>query len=225
MASSMGTQVLQFFALHGNATTIYFTVPGATDGLLLTGAVPWGAADCLISKDGGNLAQTTNQPTLVNDASDLIYAWSLTAAELTALKVVLILKDVAGGPLWTDTTIYISTELMLGRIYCDATTIGNNASGIQARGVGTGFGLRLEGDTDLYETNLFDQLEGTEPAAGGPADNASFAAILQFLKRRKGNRITQTSTAQTQYKDDGVTISWTRTVSDDGATFTITKVT
>jgi hypothetical protein len=66
--------------------------------------------------------------------------------------------------------------------------------------------------------------EGAEPAVGAIADNATFGAIMQFLKRRFFNRVTQTSTVQTITQDDSATALTSMAVSDDGVTQTKGKV-
>jgi len=217
------TPTFQFFSSYGIADTFYFTVPvpaGTNDDRLLNAAVPWIAGDVKISKNGGAVANITSLPTRIGTTP--IYSMALTAAEMSAEWIVVYLVD-ANGPAWRDTTIIVSTVMRLGRLVVDATQIGGNYSALDLTGVGNKCGLQVEGASDAYITNLFDQLEGTEPS-GAPADNASFAAIWRDMKRRFTNRILQTSTAQTRYKDDSVTICWSRVVSDDSSTFTIQKV-
>ena len=214
----------QFFAEYGTADTFFFTLqsPSGTDDDTLLEADPTfsAGADSLISKDGGAVAATTNDPAYVDGNT---FSIAITAAEMAAEYVLITIVDAAGGPDWRALTIIIQTKLRLSEVDIDATAIGGNTSALKLTGVGTGFGLQTEGASDAYETNIFDQLEGTEPA-GEPADNASFGAILREIKRRFVNAIDQTRTAQTAYKDDSATIRWTRTISDDGTTFSIGKV-
>lgn len=63
----------------------------------------------------------------------------------------------------------------------------------------------------------FYMLEGTEPT-GAPDADSSFRAIMQAVKRRKFNKVDQTATEQTVYKDDGTTECHTSTCSNDGTT-------
>lgn len=64
---------------------------------------------------------------------------------------------------------------------------------------------------------MFDEREGTEPV--GPISNdANFRQIMQYLKRRFLNNVTQTSTTQSIFKDDSTTVLTTMAVADDGVT-------
>jgi hypothetical protein len=108
-----------------------------------------------------------------------------------------------------------------------ATTVGNgisviagggNSAGISAVGRGTSYGFSTTHASDnSLMTNIFDTLEGTEPSAA-IATNASMKTILQNLKRRFFNLVTQTSSVQTMFKDDSVTSLQTMSCSNDGTT-------
>lgn len=98
------------------------------------------------------------------------------------------------------------------------TNAGGNSSGILASGRGTGLGLSVTHATDnSLMTDIFNTLEGTEPAAA-IASNATIKSILQNQKRRFFNLVTQTSSVQTVYKDDSVTALETMPCSNDGTT-------
>lgn len=101
----------------------------------------------------------------------------------------------------------------------DATGGASNGHGLRVVGQGSGNGLNGVGGASGYNTNAFDDLEGSEPTTA-PVANATFRRILQMLKRRFTNKVTQTATTQTQFRDDGVTSAWTAPVSDDGTTQT-----
>lgn len=213
-----------FFGQYGVSTTFYFTVavPSATnDDRMLDAAVPWVAGDVTVIKDGGSEANIGTLPTRVGTTN--LYEFTLTASEMQGRHIVVSLID-QDGPAWRDLAIHIVTKLQLGQIDVDATQIGGNTHGITSTGVGTGQGLNLEGASDAYITNIFDQLEGTEPS-GAPADNATVMAILQVIKRRFAGKRDQSASKYTQYKDDGSTAAWTATVSSSGTKQVIGKAT
>lgn len=89
-------------------------------------------------------------------------------------------------------------------------------------GATSGTGLRAVATATNDYNNLFAVTEGTEPS-GAIGNNATFGAILQYVKRRWFNRNTQTSTTQTTYKDDSSTALQTRTAADDGTTQSLAK--
>lgn len=104
-----------------------------------------------------------------------------------------------------------------------ASTQAGNSNGISAGGRGTGVGFAATHATDnSLMTNLFDTLEGTEPA-GAIAANSTFKQVFQYLKRRFSNKVTQTNSARTWYKDNSSTVLQTQTVSNDGTTQTQEK--
>lgn len=71
--------------------------------------------------------------------------------------------------------------------------------------------------------DVWDQMEGSEPT-GPIADNGTFRHILQYLKRRFTNRVTQTANAQTWYKDDSATTLGNKTATSDGVTQDLGKL-
>jgi hypothetical protein len=213
--------VFQRFAAYGAAKDIYFTllVPTATSSDRLYTSTAPATGDTKISKDGGATANTTNNPTHVGNG---IWKLQLTSTEMQATDVVVTVVD-ADGPAFRDCFIHVQTKLLLGNVTVDATQIGGNVAGIYAKGVGTSPGLQCEGASDAYITNMFEQLEGSEPSSA-PASNASLMAILQALKRRFLGKVETSSTTQWQYDDAGTSVIWSRTVSDDGTKQSTGKV-
>jgi hypothetical protein len=210
------------YGKYGVALDIYFALPSpaaSSSDRFITSSIagtPIVAGDVQLSIDGGAVANTTNLPTQVTAAKGL-YKLTLTAAEMAGTNISVLLVD-QNGPAWRDTIITVETKLLLGQIDVDATALGGNSSGISAKGVGTGKGLNLAHNSDnSLMTNLFDTLEGTEPSAA-VSSNATFGQILQNLKRRFFNLVTQTSSVQTMYRDDSVTSLQTMACSNDGTT-------
>lgn len=69
---------------------------------------------------------------------------------------------------------------------------------------------------------FWDELEGAEPGVA-LSSNATMRAIVQHLKRRFFNKVTQTSSLQTLFRDDSTTVLEVMVVSDDLTTLTQTK--
>lgn len=208
-----------FWGKYGTQTTFYF----ALEDVSITDAPFIGVApvtgDIWLVKDGGSPANATNAATAEGNG---VYSLVLTAAEMQASVISVSIYDATASELFKPVFFNVQTRLALGQLDIDATQIGSNTDALKLTGVGTGVGLYLSAASAAYLTNLFTQLEGTEPS-GMVADNATVLAILQFMKRRFGNKRTQTATTFTQLKDDSSTSCWTATVSDDGTTQTVGK--
>lgn len=211
--------VYNFHAKYGTQTTFYFALEDVSDAEApFTGVAPL-AADIFLVKDGGAAANATNAAA---DEGNGVFSLVLTAAEMQATVISVSIYDQTASAIFLPVYFNVVTRLYLGQFDIDATQIGGNTDALKATGVGTGVGLYTSGASAAYYTNLFSQLEGTEPSSA-PADNATVMAMLQFLKRRWNNKRTQSSTTFTMYKDDSTTTAWTATVSDDGTTGTVAK--
>lgn len=208
-----------FFAKYGTQTTFYFALEDATDAEAPFVGVAPVTADIWLVKDGGVAANATNGCTAEGNG---VYSLVLTAAEMQATIISVSIYDQTASAIFLPVFFNVVTRLYLGQFDIDATQIGSNTDALKLTGVGTGVGLYTSGASAAYYTNLFSQLEGTEPS-GAPADNATVMAMLQFLKRRWNNKRTQSSTTFTMYKDDSTTTAWTATVSDDGTIGTVAK--
>jgi len=69
-------------------------------------------------------------------------------------------------------------------------------------------------------THILGTAGATTELSAIPSATASFWDRISFLFMRGRNKMTQTSSTTTLYKDDGTTSVGTSTVSDDGTTFT-----
>lgn len=101
-----------------------------------------------------------------------------------------------------------------------AKSTGGGGHGIVATGEGSGYGFFGAGSGSNAERricNFWDTEEGSEPTVTIPAE-ATFREMLQHQKRRFFNRVTQTSSVQTMYRDNATTALQTMAVSDDGTT-------
>jgi hypothetical protein len=237
------------YAKYGVACDVYFSLnsPSATSSdRFVTGTVagiPIVAGDVQISKDGGAVANTSNLPTQVT-AGKSLYKLVLTATEMQATQVVVLLVDQTASPAWRDVQITIETKLPLGQISVDATQIGGNTNAIESIGTGAGHGFSATGGNSAGDgfhgvgagggsaanfggsgaSISWDDLEGAEPS-GTPPSNATFRQILQYLKRGELNYASETAGTRTVYKDDSSTQLFTQTITNDGVTRTRGKAT
>lgn len=232
------------YAKYGVACDVYFSMnsPSATSSdRFVTGTIvgiPVVAGDVQISKDGGAVANTTNLPTQVT-AGKALYKLTLTATEMQAAQVVVLVVDQTASPAWRDVQITIETKLLLGQFDIDATQIGGNVDAIKAVGVGSGHGFNANGGASGGDgfhgvgagggsaanfggsgaSLSWDDLEGTEPS-GTPPANATFRQIMGYLKRAALNYATEGAGERKVYKDDSSTLLYTQQVTNDGVTRT-----
>jgi hypothetical protein len=210
----------------------------------LSAAVPWVAGDVKVDKDGAGLANVTNLPTRIGSTALYKQTLTAAEMQGTRINVLLIDADgpewrdchiailtklqlgqidvdatQIGGNTTAMSLVGVGTGYGLfaqGSSGFAAFAQGTSGDGILGRGIGGGYafhGTNATGNPALIH-NFFLQLEGPEPTTA-PADNANFGAILQYLKRRETNKVTQTATAQVWYRDNSVDIMTQRTVSDD----------
>lgn len=199
------------------------------------------------SLDGAATAATTNAPTEIAANSSMFFL-DLTAAEMntdeTSVKVTA--TNANARPFWAflypaevgdipvDLTSIdgLATSSALATLNLKklnvvntagdaivAQSTGGNGNGIIATGQGSGSGIFGVAGATGKIANLLDTLEGSEPTTAVP-NNSTFAQIMQYHKRRFFNKVTQTITTQTVFKDDSATTLTTMPVSDDGTTQT-----
>ena len=231
---NVASQPFYFVAQDGTVTGEFYTGTDLVD------------ADVTTSKDGaafvaegGTVAIAASTGVMAytpsageTDCSELLVKVS-DASAAVFLDVVLVIKtsidvgqvNITGGA--SGASIAITNSVANG----DAMTIlgtgsgegliitgGLTGDGLKCVGGATsGLGLNSTATSTDEKHNLFTVTEGTQPAVA-PADNASFASIMQFLKRRFFNKATQTTTTQSVFKDDSTTLLMSKTVSDDGIT-------
>jgi len=121
-----------FQGQYGVARTLYFSLdqPAATGPNDFYTGTDVVAADSRVSKDGGAFAQTTNA-VVTTLASEGLFSLTLTAGEMTATDVVVVLQD--AGSAWRDLHLQVETKQRLGQIDIDASQIGSSASAIRAK--------------------------------------------------------------------------------------------
>lgn len=230
--------IMHLFLQGENSVVIYFpltlpTTTGAPASTFLNRAVAGvtlAAGDAQISEDGAAFVNTTN--TLAEVGGGL-YSLTLTTAELTtagnAGYFVIKIADQTATPEWEDLFILIRTRITLSHFFVlsntdeeavkFATGTGNRA-GLYVGGVGTKPAIETVHPTsDTLLHNLFNIIQPSEPTSA-IGSSSTFWAIAQHLYRRFFNKVTQTSTTQTVFRDDSSTILETMTCADDSVTQT-----
>ncbi len=97
---------MELTAKYGVALTLEFPVIKAGDtAFAATGDWTPVAADTKISKDGGNVANTTNVPVAIGGSGSVLWKLTLTATEMEAARVAIQIIDAA----LEDQAILIST--------------------------------------------------------------------------------------------------------------------
>jgi len=86
-----------FYAKYNTQTTFYFALDKAASVQDFAATADWTPAtgDTKISKDGGNVANTSNNPAAVGGTGSALWALTLTATELSAADVVVQIVDSA----------------------------------------------------------------------------------------------------------------------------------
>lgn len=201
------------YAKYGVQTTFYWQFEDVTlTDAPFIGVAPV-AADIFISKDGAAPAAATNAMTAVGNG---IYSHVMTAAEMQGSRIQVSVYDQTASEIYKPAFREIITRELMSQLTIDPTAVGGNTIGLTLVGVGTGLALSVSGASSSYNHNIFDQSEVTEPSAA-PGDIATFKEILQWLKRRFRNVHTASSTQLKVYKDDGVTVLSTQTLSNTGS--------
>jgi hypothetical protein len=140
-------QVYEYKRKYGvilTAQPLFFTLqtPSGTNSNTFVVGATVGAADCLISKDGGAFVQTTNQPVTLGNGYTLV----LTATEMQANEIDIVIKDASGGPDFRDAHLRVITNVQLGSVDIDASTgAKSNTTALRLRGYGSGNGLEALG--------------------------------------------------------------------------------
>lgn len=210
----MQPAVFTVYGKYGVAKTVVFSSQDVTDVDDVYQGTAWAAGDAKVSKDGGAEASTTNTPARI---TAFLHSIAFTATEMQCAELDCIIRDQTEPEVFEPIHIKVINRLLLGSISVDATQIGGNVHGVESIGVGTGHGWSGTAGASGKICNFLDTLEGAEPTTAIAA-NASFAAVLQHLKRREFNRVTSTSALMTIYRDDNSTPNCTMAVADDGTT-------
>lgn len=97
---------MAFERKYGAAAEVPFPLIDRGTNNFENSPVGFDAGDTSISKDGGGFVNTTNNPTHTGFG---IYRLTLTATEMQAAEVVIVLIDQSGPKLWEDQSIVVET--------------------------------------------------------------------------------------------------------------------
>ena len=145
-----------------------------------------------------------------------IYSHVMTAAEMQGSRIQVSVYDQTASEIYKPAFREIVTRELMSQWTVDATAVGGNTPAVTMTGVGTGLGLNVTGASASYYHNIFDQSEVSEPSAA-PSDIATFKEIFQWLKRRWRNVHTASATQLKVYKDDGITVLSTQTITNSSS--------
>jgi len=107
--------VAQFNARFGTAYDLYFTmIDAATLRLAVTGDWTPATGDTKISKDGGNVANTTNNPAVVGGSGSVLWKLTLTLTEMQATDVLIQIVDSA--TIAVEDNVFLITTIQSGAI-------------------------------------------------------------------------------------------------------------
>lgn len=99
---------MELLRTYGQATTVYFPLVDFGSTALEATPVSFASGDVKIIKDGGAAANTTNLPSHEGNG---IYSLVLTATELQATDLQIVLVDQTATKTWEDQALLISTRL------------------------------------------------------------------------------------------------------------------
>lgn len=166
-------QTIQFDGQYGTAKTVTFTLreaSGVSSDLFYTGAAPL-QADCKIFKDGVYDDTSDNAAARVLSGATAIYTLLLSAAEMQAETIDLVIHD-ASGSAFRDAHIQVRTAQRLSEIDVDATNGPTNASAVTAIGNGTGHGIFATSagsgaDINAILSSMWLRVANAQAGAGG----------------------------------------------------------
>jgi hypothetical protein len=142
-----------FWGIYGVQSDFYFSVDDidtSSNNRFINAAVTglWTitpSTDVQISKDGAAFANVATTPVRVGTSP--LYKLTLSAAEMQATDILVMLVDQTGTPVWRDLHIHVRTKFLVGQLGGDATQIGGNTAGMYATGVGSLSGFVATGGT------------------------------------------------------------------------------
>ena len=217
-----------FVRAYNTAGTVDFCLWNTT-GTAFINAATFEAADIKVMQDEGAEANSTNSPTDEGQCFSLVVA----AAELDVARTTIIIHD--DDTAWLDKCIVIDTfgnasaqfptadvnvaSFTAGAITAGAFTAGAiDAAAIAASAIGTSE-FAAEADVNGEVVDALNVDTYTE-LTSCPAATASFKTMVQYLYMLGRNKLTQTATTGTLFRDDGSTSLCTYTDSDAAGTTT-----
>lgn len=157
--------------------------------------------DVKLSKDGGAFANIGTLPSVIASANTgAVWDFTLTATEMQAAQVMIVVSDAATKAV-EDQCIIIETY--------------GHASAQHEFDLDTAFTAATTA-TAVWATAMSD-------LAAVPSATASVLSAVNWIFEKARNKITQTSSTETVFKDNSSSTVATSTVADDGTTFSRSK--
>lgn len=124
-----------FLAKYGVQTSFRFAViKSSSSDLAASGDWTPATGDTKISKDGGNVANTSNNPTAVGGTGSVLWSITLTAAELQAAEIVIQIVDSATKAIEDQTLVIYTYGNASAKIPLDLGSSALNANVVQILG-------------------------------------------------------------------------------------------
>ena len=160
------------------------------DTTLDSSAVNFVDGDVQISKDYSSFTNTSKLPEHLGNG---IYKLELTAEEMTAANIGVIIISQESPKDWEDQGVNIDT-------------FGNNENAFI--------------DVNEYIETALDSILMEDLESPSPSASDSLTYAINFLYKLSKNKTETTANKITLYKDDGITPVITSVINDDGNTFT-----
>ena len=195
---------MEILRKYGVQTDIYFPLikAGSNDFALSADYTP-AAGDTKISKDGGAAANTTNNPTAVAMGNGAMWKLTLTATEMQAAKIMIVVSDAA--------TKAVEDQMLLVTTYGNASA--EHAFDLDTANVAvgtnndeTGYTLSNAGIDAVFQRQM---TEGYAADGTAPTLEQALHMILQTV-----NEFSISGTTLTVKKLDGTTTAMTITLDD-----------
>lgn len=222
-----------YLSKYGVARTVQIPVRKAASQDYARGA-DWTpvAGDVQISLDGGAFADVTNPPTALDSTNGAVWAFALTAGELTAAQIVVVVSDTPAKAV-EDAVFDIETYGHASAQHAfdlDTPTVNPGTGGIVTASFAAGaidaaaLATDALGALELSAgavTEIVDAVWAktmTELSAV-PGVTGTVLQALEWVFLINRNKIIQTASTETIKKDNSVTTLATSATSDDGTTF------
>lgn len=232
---------------YGVQRTIYFPlVKAGSQDFAVSGDYTHASGDVRISKDGGAFATATNAPSAISaggNGSSAIWSLTLTAAEMQAAEIVVIVSDAATKAVEDQCVKLHTFGNASAKIVADLSVANLAANVIQAAGTAWASGAITSGtfaSGAITATAIATDAIGSDELAAGAvskiwtsalteayaADGATFtgAQALYMLWSLLAEK-SVSSTTVTCKKLDGSTTSMTLTLDSASAPTSITRAT
>jgi len=199
---------------HGTATTV--TIPmikaGVTD-FAVTGDWTPATGDVKVSKDDGNVANVGTLPVAVGGAGSALWKFTLSAAEMSAARVVIQVIDAATKAV-EDQSIVIDTYGNASGQHAFDFNLAEQLVALSTTG-------KSDVNAEIVDVITVDTI--AELSQAQPSATPTVATALQLLYMALRNKETSSTTALSIRNNAGTVIT-KAALSDDGSIFTRDKL-